>query len=403
MCLLTWMVNRDREFLRRRNDQGDEARHQELPVLRRRRTPNCKAVAETVELNAAPDKVWELIGQFGGELAPLDRQYQADRNRHRSSCASSRRSTASRSSNASMRSTTPPGPIATRISAAFRPRTTPECSRSSREVPEVLSSGGRSFSPNGQGTIVVRTIVSTLFKTGLESLKSRFWRCAMIDLDSECPADDRRRNCRHQSGERASAIVEPLLSGSAAARGRRDPSIEQEQLTAQFVGDLSALDRLESLAGQLVQVEAGSARTALIQAQVASMMHRFSDARHFLAQADIGGAPSADVNRLLLNIDQACGANLGTVLDERREIATKSGRTEDLVALGALLADLREFTDADRIYRQALRGYSGRFAIPCGVGLLSARRAVGRARVRTAIWPLPSSGIGKRSTACRAT
>jgi hypothetical protein len=105
---------------------------------------------------------------------------------------------------------------------------------------------------------------------------------------------------------------------------------------------------------QLAQVEAASARAALIQAQVASMMHRFADARHFLARADIGGALSADVNRVLLNVDQACGANLGKVLDERRETARKCGRTEDLVALGALLADLREFTDADRIYRQAL-------------------------------------------------
>jgi hypothetical protein len=52
---------------------------------------------------------------------------------------------------------------------------------------------------------------------------------------------------------------------------------------------------------------------------------------------------------VLLNVDQACGANLGKVLDERRETA-QYGRTEDLVALGALLADLREFTDADRIY-----------------------------------------------------
>ena len=87
------------------------------------------------------------------------------------------------------------------------------------------------------------------------------------------------------------------------------------------------------------------------------MMHRFADARHFLARAEIGGALSADVNRVLLNVDQACGANLGKVLDERRETARKSGRTEDLVALGALLADLREFTDADRIYGQALEVY----------------------------------------------
>ena len=98
-------------------------------------------------------------------------------------------------------------------------------------------------------------------------------------------------------------FADPLREGVA------ETVVEQEQLTAEFVGDVQALDRLEALVGQLVQVEAGSARAALIQAQVASMMHRFADARHFLARADIGGALSADVNRVLLNVDQACGAN----------------------------------------------------------------------------------------------
>ena len=146
-------------------------------------------------------------------------------------------------------------------------------------------------------------------------------------------------------------FADPLREGVA------ETVVELEQLTAQFVGDVQALDRLETLVGQLVQVDAASARTALIQAQVASMMHRFAEARHFLAQADIGGASSADVNRVLLNVDQACGVNLDKVLDERRETARKCGRTEDLVALGALLADLREFTDADRVYGQALEVY----------------------------------------------
>jgi tetratricopeptide (TPR) repeat protein len=146
-------------------------------------------------------------------------------------------------------------------------------------------------------------------------------------------------------------FADPLREGVA------ETVLEHEQLTAQFVGDVQALDRLETLVGHLAQVEAASARTALIRAQVASMMHRFADARHFLARAGIRGALPADVNRVLLNVDQACGANLGNVLDERRETARKSGRTEDLVALGALLADLREFTDADRIYGQALEVY----------------------------------------------
>jgi len=152
----------------------------------------------------------------------------------------------------------------------------------------------------------------------------------------------------------------PLQAGTAEA------IVEQEQLVAQFVGDLAALDRLEALMTQLTQVDPGSARTALIQAQVASVTHRFAEAKHCLAEAELHGAPAAAVSRLSLNIDQACGADLAMVLDARREIARESARLEDLVPLGALLADLCEFADADRTYRQAL--------------LLSARGALGRAR-----------------------
>jgi tetratricopeptide (TPR) repeat protein len=139
--------------------------------------------------------------------------------------------------------------------------------------------------------------------------------------------------------------------------GVAEAVLEHEQLTAQFVGDISALDRLESLVNQLVQMDdPASHRTELIQAQVASMTHRFADARHFLTRAELGGAPAADVKRLRLNIDQACGSNLDKVLDERSETA-KSGQTEDLVAVGALLADLHKFDDADRTYRRALQNY----------------------------------------------
>jgi tetratricopeptide (TPR) repeat protein len=133
--------------------------------------------------------------------------------------------------------------------------------------------------------------------------------------------------------------------------------MEHEQLTAQFVGDVSALARMESLAEQLAQSEASSMRASLIHAQVASALHRFSDARHYLAQARVGGAAHEDIKRILLSVDQACGTNLEAVLDERRRIAAKSGRLEDLVALGGLLADLGDFNEADETLRQALRRY----------------------------------------------
>ncbi len=140
--------------------------------------------------------------------------------------------------------------------------------------------------------------------------------------------------------------------------GVAETVVEHEQLSAQFAGDLTALDRLEFLAKQLSRTDAASARTALIQAQVASMMHRFAEARHHLEQAEIRGAPKADVSRLRLSIDQACGTDLDRVLAERRHAVRSSGEIEDQVALGGLLADLREFDDADRIYKQALRNYS---------------------------------------------
>jgi tetratricopeptide (TPR) repeat protein len=139
--------------------------------------------------------------------------------------------------------------------------------------------------------------------------------------------------------------------------GAAEAVMELEQLSAQFVGDLTALDRLEFLARQLSQTDAASARTALVEAQVASMMHRFAEARHHLDEDAIRGASKEDVCRLRLSIDQACGTDLDRVLDERREAVRRSGGVEDQVALGGLLADLREFADADRTYRQALRTY----------------------------------------------
>lgn len=144
---------------------------------------------------------------------------------------------------------------------------------------------------------------------------------------------------------------DPLREGVAQA------VVEHEQLSAQFVGDLTALDRLECLAKQLSQTDAASARTALIQTQVASMTHRFEEARYHLGQAEIRGAQEADVSRLRFSIDQACGTDLDRVLDKQRETVRQSGGIEDQVALGGLLADLREFSDADRTYRQALQNY----------------------------------------------
>jgi tetratricopeptide (TPR) repeat protein len=133
--------------------------------------------------------------------------------------------------------------------------------------------------------------------------------------------------------------------------------VEQEQLTAQFVGDLAAFDRLEALVHELTRVDPESARTALIAAQVACSTHRFAEAREMLAQASERGAREDATDRLSLTIHQAIGTNLSAVLASRRERAARPGHWEERIPLGALLADLGEFDEADRTYVDALRSY----------------------------------------------
>ena len=145
---------------------------------------------------------------------------------------------------------------------------------------------------------------------------------------------------------------EPRLPGVAEAL------VDLDRLTLQFLGDLGALDRLEALASDFARVD-DSSRAALVQAEVASTAHRFADARRHLAHAALMGVPREAIERHSLTIDQACGEKLDAVLAARRRIATASGRLEDLVPLGAVLADLERFSEADSIYRQAFYSYDG--------------------------------------------
>ena len=144
--------------------------------------------------------------------------------------------------------------------------------------------------------------------------------------------------------------------------------VEQEQQTIQFLGDLSALDRLGTLINQLDRADADSPRTALIHAQVTAATHRFADAKSYLARVAGCIELSDAASRLSLSIDQACGTRLDSVLEARRRMAAESGHLEDLLPLGALHADLREFDEADRIYQRALRTYqeTSPFAVAWG-------------------------------------
>ena len=143
----------------------------------------------------------------------------------------------------------------------------------------------------------------------------------------------------------------PLRAGIA------EGLLEQEHLNAQFLGDLEACDRLEQLAGHLLRRDPESARTALIEAQVAASTHRFAHARECLARATQRGCPAPAAERLAMSIDQACGVSPEALLARRRRIAEASGRLEDWVPLGSLLSDMGDADAAERAYCRALGAY----------------------------------------------
>jgi hypothetical protein len=179
---------------------------------------------------------------------------------------------------------------------------------------------------------------------------------AAIELDEDCPSAT--------DGEIAAINLESVRL-AAWARFAKDPRsseavdsvVHNERMTLQFLGYPRALDRLGALAEKFASVD-DSFYAALVQAQVASMAHRFEEARTHLAHAALMGTPHAAIDLHSSTIDQACGVNLDAVLAARRRVAM-SGRLEDLVPLGAALADLERFTEADAVYGQAFSSYDG--------------------------------------------
>jgi tetratricopeptide (TPR) repeat protein len=157
----------------------------------------------------------------------------------------------------------------------------------------------------------------------------------------------------------------------AWARFTRDPGrpgiaeeiLDHECLLVGFLGDFGALDRIDSLASIFAQADT-TFRAALLHAAVASTVHRFEDARAHLARAaEMGGAPAV-IERHTLAIDQACGMRLDRALETRRRLAALSGSLEDLIPLGALLADLEHFEEAAETYQDGLYAYGGTSPFP---------------------------------------
>src|SRR5690349_17969831 len=105
-----------------------------------------------------------------------------------------------------------------------------------------------------------------------------FWSSgvsAIADLDDRCPsATDGEIAAINLESARRRAWAR--FAHDARLPGVAEAVVDQERLAAQFLGDLDALDRLDALAAQFAHVD-DSSRAALVQAEVASTVHRFGD------------------------------------------------------------------------------------------------------------------------------
>jgi hypothetical protein len=170
--LLSWMVNRDREAVRSGVTRATKPGTKHFPYFA---TPNTElqSITDRVDLNAAPDKVWALIGDFDASWHPLIANIKLIGNGV---------------GQLRVIETIDGKQIVERLDAidnsARLYRYTsisgiPASDYTGRLEVKANGAGssvewGAQYLPKGQGDIVVRTIVSTLFKTGLESLKARF-------------------------------------------------------------------------------------------------------------------------------------------------------------------------------------------------------------------------------------
>ena len=148
-----------------------------------------------------------------------------------------------------------------------------------------------------------------------------------------------------------------VMESTPTRTGTAECLVDEEYRRSHFLGDTIALDRLLGLSERLRVSQPDCAETYLIAAQIASLVHHFSQARTLLVQAQVHGADPQRVLRQQLSLDQAMGINWLQVLETRKDFAQQSQGIQDLVPLGALYAEMGHYAQAEHAYLQAITQY----------------------------------------------
>jgi hypothetical protein len=171
--LVTWMVNRDREFLQGGAKGATKPGTREFPYLA---SPNTElqSVVQTIDLAATPEHVWALIGSFGDlswhPLAAAVVLTGTGIGQLRTAETIDGKKIIERltATDPSARSYSYAG-----VSGLPASNYTGKLSVTPKGAGSTVEWSSQ-YLPDGQPDIIIKTILTTLFKVGLESLKKRF-------------------------------------------------------------------------------------------------------------------------------------------------------------------------------------------------------------------------------------
>jgi hypothetical protein len=130
--------------------------------------------------------------------------------------------------------------------------------------------------------------------------------------------------------------------------------IDEEYRRSHFLGDATALDRLLTLSETLLKNCPESGEAYVLAAQIASLVHKFDQATQYLVQAKDLGADAHSLLRQQLSIDHAIGHNWKDVFDTRLRLSVQNPSLQNLVALGALCAEMGLYQEAEHSYLRAM-------------------------------------------------
>ena len=130
--------------------------------------------------------------------------------------------------------------------------------------------------------------------------------------------------------------------------------IDEEYRRSHFLGDTGALDRVLTLSDTLRRQCPASSEAYLLAAQVASLVHKFDEAKRYVAEAKTLGADGQSLLRQEVSIDHATGQNWQSVLATRLSFSHETPSLQNLVALGALYAEMGLYLEAENAYLSAI-------------------------------------------------